>query len=546
MSLIALIVLALVLTAMRRTRWVGLTLLGLLVCGVFLLRVQPMRTDAPPQIAAFNSDPAIVEQRAVAALELSRRRLASATPDAVVQISPDGSRVETYFDGMKVKQTFSGDRMLIRGPDNVQVFAQPNSHQFYTPYYSTGRNAAWFKVACVGILAVLFFSFLFARRRRLAGTSQGNGAVGGVFVALAVLLVFGVGVLFFVGGTSQVRVAQQMTATPALPPRLHSPHVASHPLSSKTPQESLEDLWERLNPLRIKLDAPKKQEKPKASPAAKPSASPSAEPSEQNLLSAAEAILSQADPIKQVRLINAAKAILEVSARAAEEQSKQAAKAQLAAASASTGKVKETKHFENPGESTATTKLKADIAGARPRPDWLDSPPKFVGNGYRVIAHTDPYSTVEECYDALRKRMREIVSGHIQELAQQLDPRHYAYVPSLETLGVSDDYIKRELCPEEPFVETIDSSVGDMVRAHMLLEFQDRQNEQLLDRWRAYARQERVMVIALVGGLAILGLGLIYGLLKLDTLTRGYYTKRLFLGVPAAIIAVVVLVAISS
>jgi hypothetical protein len=31
-------------------------------------------------------------------------------------------------------------------------------------------------------------------------------------------------------------------------------------------------------------------------------------------------------------------------------------------------------------------------------------------------------------------------------------------------------------------------------------------------------------------------LTLVWGLLKIDTATKGYYTKRLFLGVPAAII----------
>jgi hypothetical protein len=44
------------------------------------------------------------------------------------------------------------------------------------------------------------------------------------------------------------------------------------------------------------------------------------------------------------------------------------------------------------------------------------------------------------------------------------------------------------------------------------------------------------------GAGSILGLlGLIYGLLKVDTWTRGYYTKRLFLGVPAAIIGLLAL-----
>jgi hypothetical protein len=39
--------------------------------------------------------------------------------------------------------------------------------------------------------------------------------------------------------------------------------------------------------------------------------------------------------------------------------------------------------------------------------------------------------------------------------------------------------------------------------------------------------------------LVVGGLALAYGLLKVDTWTRGYYSKRLFVGVPAAIIGVV-------
>ena len=44
------------------------------------------------------------------------------------------------------------------------------------------------------------------------------------------------------------------------------------------------------------------------------------------------------------------------------------------------------------------------------------------------------------------------------------------------------------------------------------------------------------------GAGSVLGLiGLVFGLLKVDTWTKGYYTKRLFLGVPAAIIGLLAL-----
>ena len=40
-----------------------------------------------------------------------------------------------------------------------------------------------------------------------------------------------------------------------------------------------------------------------------------------------------------------------------------------------------------------------------------------------------------------------------------------------------------------------------------------------------------------VGAVSILGLvGLVFALLKVDTATKGYYTKRLFIGVPLAIL----------
>ena len=50
---------------------------------------------------------------------------------------------------------------------------------------------------------------------------------------------------------------------------------------------------------------------------------------------------------------------------------------------------------------------------------------------------------------------------------------------------------------------------------------------------------------AWLGAGGVLGLlGLCYGLLKVDTWTKGYYTKRLFLGVPAAIIGLGTLLAL--
>jgi hypothetical protein len=110
-------------------------------------------------------------------------------------------------------------------------------------------------------------------------------------------------------------------------------------------------------------------------------------------------------------------------------------------------------------------------------------------------------------------------------------------------MGISTEYIRRELCPEEPYVETVHASFGPMLKVSALLEFNERQDEFLMDAWKAYARRAGIKNMGALSLLVLSGLGLLYGMLKLDTWTRGYYTKRLFLGVPAVIIAVVAAVA---
>jgi hypothetical protein len=157
-----------------------------------------------------------------------------------------------------------------------------------------------------------------------------------------------------------------------------------------------------------------------------------------------------------------------------------------------------------------------------------------------MVVSTDPYSTVEECHAALRQELLNVVHGRLKELAEAANGGEYAKVPELDYLGIRIEYILAELCPEEPgeYIETIETSVGPMTRVHTLVEFNEAQDKFLLDRWLVYARRQS---IELVGGLAasiVAGLAVVYGLLRLDTWTRGYYTKRLFLGVPAAIIAV--------
>jgi hypothetical protein len=189
------------------------------------------------------------------------------------------------------------------------------------------------------------------------------------------------------------------------------------------------------------------------------------------------------------------------------------------------------------GPARATLPLRSKAYTTGQRPEWVDQPPKLVGNVRRIVVSTEPFSTIDECYVQLEDRLRDAVAGRVRQLAQQVGGAQVESDPSLVDLGVGSDYILGELCPEPDFVETVKASFGDMKRAHALLEFTPPQDEFLLDRWRASARREGIFSVAAVSCGLMAGLAFAYGLLKVDTWTRGYYTKRLFLGAPAAIIA---------
>jgi hypothetical protein len=125
----------------------------------------------------------------------------------------------------------------------------------------------------------------------------------------------------------------------------------------------------------------------------------------------------------------------------------------------------------------------------------------------------------------------------VVELTRQANSGQHVHVPELQRLGIDPAYMA-ELCSQGEWVETISTSVGPMKRVHTLVEFTPPQDQLLLDRWLRFARFQSMELVAGMSSLVVAGLALVYGLLKVDTWTRGYYTKRLFIGVPATIIAV--------
>jgi hypothetical protein len=190
------------------------------------------------------------------------------------------------------------------------------------------------------------------------------------------------------------------------------------------------------------------------------------------------------------------------------------------------------------------------------RPDWVKYSSKRVGEVQRKVLVTDEWSTERECQRAADIGLLLATYEHIQQLVGNSYEQHAtdfallsdnpAAVDSrlhqMRSAGITVDYIRREIAKEE-YLETVERSVGPMMKLYTLVEFSPSVDRELRNYWDSYRRQERLAAVGFGAG-GILGLlGFAYGLLKVDTWTKGYYTKRLFLGVPAVIIGLVALLA---
>ncbi|WP_425396277.1 hypothetical protein [Aeoliella sp.] len=177
-------------------------------------------------------------------------------------------------------------------------------------------------------------------------------------------------------------------------------------------------------------------------------------------------------------------------------------------------------------------------------PDWVRQPPKSVPNVHRRVLESSWYGTTDECLHKLEDGPIEAaVVEHLRELAVEDSMQSYVHIPSLRSLGITKRYLREKVIKDE-FYETGDfEHQPNMKNLHVLLEFDSRTSDDLLARWRDHARQGTITAVGLGMGGILACLAGVLGLIKLDTYTKGYYTKRLFIGVPAAIIGIGLIIA---
>jgi hypothetical protein len=526
-----------------RTRTIGVVLLAILAFGLFSVRVQVHRSmPRAAQIEAINqhgpvvvhrdnnliveSIPHMAEEHARRAEEAAKAAAARAQADivrnqrltaqmhaVVVQHSPNGDILETYLDGMQVRQKPSGFREIVREADEGPALASAPEFRSDLSLYVLGAP-----------LLVLAIAFV-ALRTRARALKYGLGVVVAGALAMVVIGVRS-------SRWQEVYIPEGVEVPLVHAPTMHdqadqireaAPQLEAAPTAPYIPATTIEEAWSHLTGPRIRLDDD----------------GADAKVSPKELVAAKTVLTTTApgvDPLTQSWLASVAKATLQALAqtsKASEDQS------QLAWIEAGRELVRQQDTIAA-AQAKAANEAAAQAA-AEPRPEWLEeTPTKLVGNSRRMVVSSDPFVSAAEAQAALREKLRAVVHARLEEVVEGANGGEEAFVPGPEQLGITDEFIASELCLEE-YVETLDLSVGRMKRAHALVEFAEAKDRMMLDRWIVFAQRQSIENLGRMSLLAVGGLGLVFGLLKVDTWTRGYYTKRLFIGVPAAIIALMLL-----
>lgn len=161
-----------------------------------------------------------------------------------------------------------------------------------------------------------------------------------------------------------------------------------------------------------------------------------------------------------------------------------------------------------------------------PRPAWMDAPTGRAGDVYRTRTKVGPCFSLVECEGQLPNALRQAVQTYAD---RQLGEGKGQFV-NLPTSYIHDHIVLKE------WEERKQDLIEPMIYLHVLLQFDSDARRAIQASYDNTVVVERLAQTATAGGVVLGLLTIIFGYLKLDTLTRGYYTWRLRLTAAAAIL----------
>jgi len=172
-----------------------------------------------------------------------------------------------------------------------------------------------------------------------------------------------------------------------------------------------------------------------------------------------------------------------------------------------------------------------------PTPAWVTSPPlQTAGSEKKVVVLTlGPYGSPSEC---LRVEGLELVGVARQYVRDSVADSH-----AIDQLGMSTSELVQRFAKQRHLSKN-DTSVMEVYTLHTLVEFDQQGGDLLVSLTLEENRVANLARITFAAGGVLTLLAGVFGLLKLDEATRGYYTGRLLLGVPVALVSIILLLSL--
>ncbi len=185
-----------------------------------------------------------------------------------------------------------------------------------------------------------------------------------------------------------------------------------------------------------------------------------------------------------------------------------------------------------PSPMTGAATLPASTPANNP-PAWINQPPQMLGDTYQTTIVVGPYATPQECEDEL--------PGELHKAANRYVATYVGRPAGAQLVALPYEFLRNEVVKDK-WEEIGPSSVGPMTRLYVLLQFDRKAREQILEEYRRGVVAGRLWIAG--GGLAAVLwlLAVTYGYLRIDLKTSGKRRRRLRF---AAILAILGPVAVA-
>jgi hypothetical protein len=158
------------------------------------------------------------------------------------------------------------------------------------------------------------------------------------------------------------------------------------------------------------------------------------------------------------------------------------------------------------------------VAPTAKPPAWVNQPPQMLGDTYQMTIVVGPYATPQECEDELPIELHKAASRYMAV--------HLGHAGGDYRVALPYDFLRNEVVKEK-WEEIRPSSVGPMNRLHVLLQFDRKVKDRVLEEYRRGVVAGRLWLAG--GGLAAVlwFLAAAYGYLRIDMKTGGRHRRGL-------------------